>query len=46
METGHGGLNINYNVTTWKLTAKLFWPLLKLFPLFVYFLRFGPCPSA
>jgi hypothetical protein len=29
METGHEGLNINYNVTTRKLTVKLFRPLLK-----------------
>jgi len=31
MKTGHGGLNINYNVTTWKLTAKLFLALSKMF---------------
>lgn len=43
METGHGGSNINYNVTALKQTGKLFWPLLKLFPLFVCFLRSTPC---
>ena len=37
METSEGGLNINYNVTAWKLTVKLFRPLVKCFPSFVRF---------